>query len=421
MRCIRVIPLAFVLALFVGGCKKDTPAAKGDAVRPGRVMTLKKGTGEKPLVYPGHVKAGKEADVSFQVDGPLIELNVKEGDELKKGQVIARIKPRDYEVRLNRVKSQLAATKAQEKAMKAGARPEDVQKLKAQVEKAQAALRLAEKEKIRVENMVKENAASQRALDTRIEGLEKAKADLKLAKESLNIGLKGARAEDIEKIEAEVRKIEVQLKDAEYALADTVLKAPFEGRVVKKYVENHEEVRAKQPIVQIQNEQRVDVVFYVPEKIVLLYPKGREGRFQVAFDELPDRTFEAELKEIRLKADPRSSTFQVVLTMAAPAGINAMPGMSVNVHVFPPATTKTKEQAFLVPACAVFADEQGQYYAWRVKKGDMTVEKIKVQVGAPSGENIPVNGGLAEGDMILTAGVHYVQPGTKIRPFEKKK
>ena len=66
---------------------------------------------------------------------------------------------------------------------------------------------------------------------------------------------------------------------------------------------------------------------------------------------------------------------------------------------------------------SVFADEKGQYHAWTVDEA-MTTHKRPVEIGELSGDSVRILKGLNAGETILTAGVQYVQEGTKVRPLE---
>ena len=86
-------------------CKKKEEKAAEEAARPVKMMTVGAGTAGGATKYPGTVRAAQRVDLAFQVSGPLIELPVKEGQDMKKGQLIARIKPRDFETDLNKAKA----------------------------------------------------------------------------------------------------------------------------------------------------------------------------------------------------------------------------------------------------------------------------------------------------------------------------
>ena len=91
---IRSVLLGFFLALFISACEKqETPVEA--PVRP--VKVVKVGDTEELFErqFPGRSSATQEVDLSFRVSGPLITRPVDVGDEVKKGQILARIDPRD--------------------------------------------------------------------------------------------------------------------------------------------------------------------------------------------------------------------------------------------------------------------------------------------------------------------------------------
>ena len=129
-----MIGLFGIPCMLLIGCGEKEDVAAGPVVRPAKVFKVDaKASQPTPRTYPGRVKAAKEAELAFQVGGPLVELPVKESDEVKKNQLIARVDARDYETAIKNAKSQVSEARAQEKAMRAGARPEDLRILEAKL------------------------------------------------------------------------------------------------------------------------------------------------------------------------------------------------------------------------------------------------------------------------------------------------
>ena len=85
-------------------------------------------------------------------------------------------------------------------------------------------------------------------------------------------GKKGARKEDIEAMEANIQGLMAQKKSAEDAISDTYLKAPFSGKVVQQYVQNFEDVRAKQAVVRLLDTSRIEMVVNIPESMISYAP-----------------------------------------------------------------------------------------------------------------------------------------------------
>jgi len=96
----------FSLAFSVSGCgKKKEEVEVKEVVRPVKLLTVEGKRSKKEIKYPGRIRANKRVDLAFQVAGPLIELPAKEGQAVKKGDIVARILPRDFETEIAKAKA----------------------------------------------------------------------------------------------------------------------------------------------------------------------------------------------------------------------------------------------------------------------------------------------------------------------------
>jgi multidrug efflux system membrane fusion protein len=212
-----------------------------------------------------------------------------------------------------------------------------------------------------------------------------------------------------------------ELEKAKKALEDTVLKAPFAGVVAKRYVENFQEVQAKEAIADLQDTSAIEVVVDAPEQIVAQRGRKVKAEMVAVFDSIPDREFPLTIKEFATRADPQTQTFEYVLTMPQPKGVNILPGMTASVIARVQAFASGAEQpAFVVPAAAVFADASGVSHVWVVDRETHTVHGRKVVTGELTGtDGIRVTGGLKTGDVIAAAGVNSLREGQKVKPVDK--
>jgi multidrug efflux pump subunit AcrA (membrane-fusion protein) len=105
----RLAVAALVLAVLQTascGRKKEEPPAR-EVVRPVKMLTVAaSGTGRE-ISYPGRVRASRRVELSFKVSGPLIELPAEEGQEMRRGGLLARIDPRDFETRVAGIESRI--------------------------------------------------------------------------------------------------------------------------------------------------------------------------------------------------------------------------------------------------------------------------------------------------------------------------
>lgn len=410
-----------MIVLFLAGCAEEEKKAE-TVIRPVKTMVLGSSTsGELIRTFPGKVRASRQVDLAFRISGPLVEFPVKEGQAIEKDGLIARIDPRDYKTDLAGVESSLAEARANLKSMKAGARPEDVKVLESEVAAAKARFREADQNFKRYEELYKRDVVPKADYDRQKSARDVAKAQLNTASQNLKKGKKGARKEDIDAMTSRIRGLEAQRKKARAALDDTKLKAPFTGVIAKKFVENFQDVNAKSPIVSLHDVSSIEILVHIPERDMAIGDQEDVVKITAKFDFLPDREFEAEIKEFGTEADPQTNTYPVTLTMPAPKDVSLLPGMTATITGRMKPTGNTGGNGFAIPASAVFADELGKQYAWVVDQATMAVSKREIQVGSLTGENIQVSQGLRAGEMIATAGAHFLRENMKVRVLESEK
>jgi len=224
---------------------------------------------------------------------------------------------------------------------------------------------------------------------------------------------------DFDKLKERRDVTAAELTKAKKSLDDSVLRAPFSGVAARRYVENFQEIQAKDPIVSLQNNATLEIVVAAPEQIVARVRDVSKANIVAMFESVPGQLFDLTLKEFATEADPKTQTFQYVFTMPQPKGVNIRPGMTATVSA-----TRTKiedkDLVFVVPALAVFADGKGESHIWVVNKESNTVKKRKVTTGNLAGsDKIKVIDGLFPGDMIVVAGVSQLREGMTIRPVDK--
>jgi RND family efflux transporter MFP subunit len=223
------------------------------------------------------------------------------------------------------------------------------------------------------------------------------------------------------------RAHEVSVADlaiAEKALEDSVLRAPFDGIVAKKLVDDFQNVKAKDPIVILQDTSTLEIQVAVPESDFATMTPGlsldertRRSNPRVALNNFPGRLFPARIKEFATTADPVTRTFSATFTFDPPDDISIRPGMTSRV-ILGGSGSEAAGGAVAIPAVAVRQDD-GQAFVWRVDPQTMTVQRNPVELGEMTGVDIAVTGGLAGGEQIAISGVHQLRDGMIVRRFEK--
>lgn len=217
--------------------------------------------------------------------------------------------------------------------------------------------------------------------------------------------------------DVKVRNYEVavsQMKIARKAVNDTMLKAPFSGIVGKRFVENYQVVRAKEPIVSIQRVSDINVVVNAPENIFRKKSESLSIELTAVFANYPDDRFPMTVKEFATEADPQTQTFRVVFKMPMPEGKAILDGMTATVFI---GMGHEGKAAVAVPVQSVFYDEKGQAYVWKTNQ-DLKISRHQVKVGTLTNSgNITIQSGLTSGDRIITAGVQNLTEGLKVREY----
>lgn len=210
--------------------------------------------------------------------------------------------------------------------------------------------------------------------------------------------------------------------DAVKNLDDTVLRAPYTGRIARRLAEVGQNVQGKQPIVLLQDTEMLKVTIDVPERVVAVQSPEELAHLMdrvtahASFPALPERAFPLEIHEYATVADPDTRTYPATFTFPRPDDVSIMPGMSANVtvesHILRADTT-----ALAIPLTAVYNPPAGGTGVWRVDTENMTVHYRDVTLGGLHGAYVEAHSGLSVGDTIVAAGASLLQEGQRIRQY----
>jgi membrane fusion protein, multidrug efflux system len=353
---LRLGPM-LVAACMLAACSKPEPAP--EPIRAVRTMTVTADGAGAALEYAADVRARVETRLGFRVGGKLLERTVDVGQRVTAGQVLARLDSADLKLGQE---SAAAATRA-----------------------AQTNYDLAAAEFKRYKELRDQGFIGALELDRR-------EATLKAQRAQLDQALAQAK---------------VQGNQAGYA----VLQASASGVVTAVDAEVGAVLAAGSPVVRIAVDGARDAVFSVPEDYL---PKvralmGKAGAVKVR----PwgsATTFAATVREVAAAADPATRTFQV---KADTTGASLQLGQTVAVVIDLP----RQQGVTLLPLAAVM-QQQGQSAVWLVDKSSMTVKSQPVTVVSADGNSLVVSAGLSPGQTVVTAGVHVLTPGQKVKLYE---
>ena len=203
----------------------------------------------------------------------------------------------------------------------------------------------------------------------------------------------------------------------EKALADTELLAPFPGTIAAVFVENFQNVLAKQMVVRLLDTSQVEMTVDVPEALISNVPYVRE--VWVEFDAFPGQPVQAEITDVGNEATMATRTYPVTVGMDQPEGFTILPGMA---GVATGRAELPEDDARLgleVPAAAL-AEVDGATGVWILEAagdGTYTARRQPVELGDLTGRGVRVRG-VEPGQVIATAGVHTLVEGQRVRLLE---
>jgi HlyD family secretion protein len=313
----RATAILFVLAL--SGITAASLRPRPEPPVPVQSATARKGSITRVVTASGKLQAASQVKLSASVSGDLVELDVREGDRVKKGQVLGRIDSRRY-----------SAQVAQQEANRAGAAAD------ARLERVKVAQ--LERELGRIERLARTGNASAAEVDAARSGHRAERARLHSAEER-------------------VEQAGAALSEVQHTLSLTVLSSPIDGVVTQRAKQVGERVRGSEltedVVLVISSLSSMEAKVEVGEHEVVFVKEGDPA--EVEIDALPDRRFPARVVEVARNATVKNAgaegevtAYQVRLALASPVP-GALPGMSSQATIF----TDTHEGAVIVPIQAV--------------------------------------------------------------------
>ncbi|MBM7866318.1 efflux RND transporter periplasmic adaptor subunit [Heliobacterium gestii] len=351
----HVLSLVLLFGLVASGCSKAEPVAKED-IPPVRTQVVSLNAEGTPVTYPGEVVGRNESHLSFQVGGKITKRYVEVGDAVNAGDVLMEIDTIDLQ--------------------------QDVTTQKASVEAIEATLRLHEDNLKRYKQLLDNGAISkaevdslQTTRDATAAQLEQAKSQLERMRNQVNYGVLVAGANGIvSHISGEV------------------------GQVVNP---NH----PGEDVITLVLDNEREVAIDVPER--QLADIQKTGKINVSFWALPNVTLAGTIRDIAPMADKATRTYKVKISVPAlPAEVKY--GMTATVSIYP----ANPVARFTVPLSSLY-QRSNDASVWVVQGHSVSLRPVKV--GNVLDGKVEIVGGLKDGEIIVTAGVHKLREGQTVR------
>jgi RND family efflux transporter MFP subunit len=346
----------------------------------------------------GSFVAEEASDVAPDAAGRVVATPVNVGDFVQAGQVIARLDDRDVQFKLKQAQAAQQQAEAavrqaqsriglgQDQSFKADTVPE-VLAAKAAYESAEAQDRLAKADAQRYANLVDSGDVSRSAYDKARTQVDTAEAQVNAARQQYEATLNAARQnyQGVENSQASLEGFRAQLSQAQKAVADTLIHAPFAGYVSARQISAGEYVALTSKIA--------TVLRITPIKLELQVPETNAPQMRVGLQVLanvagyPGRGFEGRVKAINPSVDSNSRTFTVEAEFPN-TDLALKPGMFATGRIALPGS----EPGVFVPRRAVITDpttNSSQVFLVREGKARLAV----VQLGESEGENVRILSG----------------------------
>ncbi|MCP3958819.1 MAG: efflux RND transporter periplasmic adaptor subunit [bacterium] len=345
---IGVILLTLGIAIYLAADAEGPSAepASGEAIKRVRVSKVEAARESRELSFSGTTRAARRARLAFNNGGRLVARPVEVGDQVRRGQALARLD----ELELRNAVASARATLAELSARRAQ----------------------TERELERAEQLVAAKAATS-------EELERASASV----DALRASEDAARA---------------RLTEAERRLSQTRLTAPFAGTVTEVFFEPGEYASSGVPVVMLSGDGEIELEVEVPESIVPHIEAG--DAVKLFLPALGNEPIQGRIESVGRAAAGPGRLFPVVA--AVPASERMMVGASAEMVL-----VLESDRALTLPVEAVVNPGGRRPSVFRVTDdggGGSRVEKLPVEVGALLGARVIVSGELEVGDIVVTGG-----------------
>ncbi|MBM3554253.1 MAG: efflux RND transporter periplasmic adaptor subunit [Alphaproteobacteria bacterium] len=352
----RALGLAVLgLALSLAACKDQGTSKAEEPPRPVRSQKVELREIGLNDQYAGEVRSRTETSLAFRVGGKIVAREVEVGTRIQKGQVLARLDAADLRLQSDAARSQVAAAQA------------DHEQARADLE--------------RYRRLRETNVVSQAEIDRRQNNFNALAARLEQARSNQRV--------------------------AENQLAYAALVSDGDGVVTQVAGEVGQVVAAGQTVLKVARTDEKDIVINVPENR-LDEVKGASG-IRITLWAQPELAYRGQIREISpgVEAVTRTYTVKIAVTDNAP---QMQLGMTANVVIH----RAMAGRIAVLPLTALY-QKDGKPGLWVVDPASGAVALRAVEVAAFHEQIVLIAGGVKDGEIVVTAGVHKLDPGQKVR------
>ena len=280
LRIISIASAALALTLYVSGCGngKDTNSINAS------------GTIESVNVT-----------ISSKTSGTINKINFKEGDRVKKGDLLVEISHDLLDIQLRQSEAGVDLANAQLKLLRSGARREDIKQSEELVKQAKINMELARQDRERAEELYRQDATTKKLYDDAIGRYDLTVTQYNSTKENLAKVKTIIRPEEIEQAQANLKKAVSMVDLLKQNIEDCKIYAPSDGFVSKKFIEEGENAVMGGSLLRLSNLETVNLVIYIPETELAKVKLGQEA--DITIDAFKDKNYKGKIIFISPEAE----------------------------------------------------------------------------------------------------------------------
>lgn len=410
--------------------KKSRDAAKNQekevSITPVNALTLKSQMVNSDFSYIGSFAPNREVPIGAETQGRVIKVYVKEGDYVKQGQVIAKVDDETLKLKLS---AEEAAVEMQRSAMQTAqtsvnasqnglkTAQSGLQTAQSALASAQTILAKAKKDAERFENLMKENATTDVALQNAKMGVTQAESGVNQANGAVNqangainqaeMGIKQAEMQ-VEQAKFGIKQAETQVQTTKDMLKKTEIVAPISGVITQKTFDMGSMVGAGVPLGMITDVSILKLQVMVPESDILKFKIGQP--LDLGVDVYENETFAGNVSLVSVKSD-NSHAYKMEINVPNGGSKPLKAGMYGRVL----GKEQMQVNALFIPRNALVGSiKDPQVY---VIQGNKAFLK-PITLGISSGDLLEVKTGVNEGAQIVTSGQINLEDGMEVKVID---
>lgn len=389
-------------ALLTPGCAARQNSAEGageTTPKAVRMAVVDLSKNPEPARYSAIIAPNAQVDLAFRVSGFVVQLYqtkgadgrirpLEAGAQIAAGTTLARIRASEFQATVDKARGVRNEADA------------GIRAAEAQIAEAQAGLSQAELDFDRISKLWEQESITKPVYDG-----SKARLDIARAKvDAARAASVGARKR--------TDSASGQVREAEIALGDTILRAPFGGVLLERRVELGALVAAGTPAFTLADLRLVKGRFNVPDSALRGFRRGQS--LDLTVDAFPGETFHGRVLSLAAAADPRVRSFEIEVSIAN-QDLKLRSGMIAAVQV---AETEDAHPALQIPVDALVHDPTGDrylVYTTEQRAGRTFAKAIPIRPGPLSGSQVSILDGLTPGQRIVVSGANLLRPGEAVR------